>query len=145
MVLPFLIPLGVALAKEFVPDLIGELVGPGAEKVAEKLVGVATELTGEQDPEKILVAMRADKEMAAKLSIQMSEERIAMAEADQKDRASARRMASKGGILTAAPVAVSVISTIGFFGAVAVVLVVNVPDGSKEVVFTLLVYLCAVG
>jgi hypothetical protein len=114
MVLPFLIPLAISLAKEFVPDLIGSLVGDGAGKVAEKLVGIASDLTGEKDPAAILAAMKADKKLAAELQIQMSEERIALAQLEQRDRASARHMSMKSELHTWAQIIISILVTGGF-------------------------------
>ena len=62
-----LIPLAISLAAEFVPSLVGRVAGPKAETVAQGIVGHATAAAGESDPSRLMDALRASPEAAARL------------------------------------------------------------------------------
>lgn len=64
MALP-LIPLAVALA-QFAPKIIGWLAGEKAEETAEKVVGIATEITGFKDPQQAAEAIKASIDLQLK-------------------------------------------------------------------------------
>ncbi|MBU0777762.1 hypothetical protein KKF82_05850 [Patescibacteria group bacterium] len=55
-----LLPIAISLATKFVPSLINKLIGPKAGEVAERVVGIATSVTGLADPEKSHDKIMAD-------------------------------------------------------------------------------------
>ena len=60
-----LIPLAIKLASAFAPSLIGKLTkSDKAEEVAEKVIGFAKAVTGQDDPEKAVKAIEADPALA---------------------------------------------------------------------------------
>jgi len=54
-----LIPIAMSLA-QYAPKLVGWLAGDKAEETAEKVVNIAQNITGEQDPQKAVEAIKAD-------------------------------------------------------------------------------------
>ena len=67
-----LIPLALDLAGEFIPDLIGGLAGKNAKKVAQKVVGVAEEVTGQkiessEDVQKVIQIIKSDAQLQTEL------------------------------------------------------------------------------
>ena len=46
-----LIPIAISLATKFAPDLISKLMGDKAGEVAEKVIGIASSITGKADPQ----------------------------------------------------------------------------------------------
>ena len=67
-----LIPLAMGLA-EFAPKLVGWLAGDKAEDTAKKVVGIAKSLTGYDDPQQAINAVKADPELQLKFSQQINE------------------------------------------------------------------------
>jgi hypothetical protein len=59
-----LIPIAIQLAAQFAPDLIAHLMGPNAGAVAEKVVGIAQQVTGQAQPDAALAAVKADPNVA---------------------------------------------------------------------------------
>jgi len=55
-----LIPIALTLAQQFLPSLVGSLLGDKAEHVAGKVVGMAQALTGVSNPEEALGALQAN-------------------------------------------------------------------------------------
>jgi hypothetical protein len=138
MVLPFLIPLATTIVGEFLPDLVRGLVGDKAGDVAEKVVKIATELTGKSDPGDIVNALRADPNLVFQLQMKLADERLALARLDQLDRASARRMAQKTNLHAWAVVTVSILVTCGFGFVLWAILTRPIPEASSEVAYILL-------
>ena len=138
MVLPFLIPLATTIVGEFLPDLVRGLIGDKAGDVAEKVVNIATELTGKSDPGDILGALRADPKLVFELQMRLADERLALARFEQADRAGARRMAQKTNLHAWAAITVSVLVTLGFGGVLWAVLTRGVAESSSEVAYILL-------
>ncbi len=46
-----LIPIAISLATKFLPSLIGKLAGDTAGDIAEKVIGIASSITGKADPQ----------------------------------------------------------------------------------------------
>jgi hypothetical protein len=136
--LPFLIPLATTLASEFLPDMVRGLAGAKAGEVAEKIVGVATDLTGKKEPGDIVEALRADPKLVFELQMALANERLEIARLDAADRASARQMAMKSQLHTWAAITVSVLVTLGFGMVLWAVLTKPVPEASAEVAYVLL-------
>ena len=59
-----LIPIAISLASQFIPSLIGKLMGNDAEKVAESVMGVAKAVTGVDDAEAAARALGDNPELA---------------------------------------------------------------------------------
>jgi len=55
-----LIPIAISLATKFAPSLVNKLIGSKAGEVAEKVMGIATSITGVADPEKAHDTIMAD-------------------------------------------------------------------------------------
>ncbi|MEB3702097.1 hypothetical protein Bealeia1_01175 [Candidatus Bealeia paramacronuclearis] len=87
------VPLALALA-EFAPLVARWVGGEKSEKVAQKIVDTAKRLTGEDDPAKILQAMKADPKLVAEFQhavLKMEHERE-MAIYEDRKNARARDM-----------------------------------------------------
>ena len=137
MVFP-LIPLAMSIAGEFLPDLVRGLVGDKAGDVANKIVDIATTLTGKSEPGDIMSALKGNPDMVIELQLRLADERIAMAQFDQADRASARRMATKSSLHTWAAILVSVLVTGSFGFMLWAVLSRPIPEASSEVALIML-------
>ncbi|MBN1104740.1 MAG: hypothetical protein JXL84_15080 [Deltaproteobacteria bacterium] len=61
-----LIGIAASLAARYAPQLIGWLAGDRAEETAEKVVGIAKDITGVEDPEAALRALESNPELALK-------------------------------------------------------------------------------
>jgi len=90
MVLPFLIPGAIALVKEFAPSLIRSLAGDNAGDIAEKVVNLGAELTGETDTAKAALALRNNPELAVQFQTRMAEIELEYAKLDLKNTQGAR-------------------------------------------------------
>jgi len=84
MPLPLLIPIAMTLAKQFLPSLIGKLAGDDAEKVAEKIVGHAKEVTGKDDPQAALESLQANPELLLQYKEKLIDLQVAELEEDTK-------------------------------------------------------------
>lgn len=60
------ISIALGLAARFAPDVAGLLFGEGGREVAEKVVGIARDVTGEKDPAKLEAALAAQPELVLK-------------------------------------------------------------------------------
>ncbi len=141
MPIPLIIGGAIALAKAFAPSLIGRLGGPRAEAVAQKVVGMASALTGQADPLKALVILRENPELLTQYEIRMGELDLDEQRLHAEDRKGARamlgRLAELGHAAIAAPVLVSAIVTAGFIGMLYIVTVKTIPAENKDVVMLL--------
>jgi len=93
MVLPFLVPVAVQIAAEFLPSLVGRLGGDRAEEVADTVVQVAATAAGvphSRDPREILERLRLDAEAQAELRLRLAEIENREDERVLEDRLSAR-------------------------------------------------------
>ena len=89
-----IVPLAMALA-EFSPLIAKWLGGEKSEKIAQKIVDSAKQITGENDPAKILQSMRADPKLVAQFQhavLKMEHERE-MAFFEDRKNARVRDMA----------------------------------------------------
>jgi hypothetical protein len=138
-----LIPLALSLAGEFIPDLIGGLAGKNAQKIAEKVVGTAEELTGqkietEADVAKVVQIIKSDAELQTELKMQLSQERLETARIHSQDRISARTMAQKTTLHAVAVCVISCLVVLGFGTMLWLVLANPLPEGNSEIVYILL-------
>ena len=143
-----LIPIAMSLAGEFIPDLIGGLVGKDAKKIAEKVVGVAETITGEKieteaDAAKVLQIIKSDAQLQTELKMQLSQERLETARIHSLDRRSARTMAQKTTLHAVAVCMISVLVCCGFGVMLWLVLGNPLPQGNSEIVYILLGTLAA--
>lgn len=138
MVLPFLIPLATTIASDFLPDLVRGLAGEKAGDMAENIVSAAAGLTGKSEPEDIMATLRADPGLVFQLQMKLADERLALAELEQRDRASARAMAQKTTLHAWAVIAVSILVTCGFGLVLWAVLSRPIPEASSEVAYIML-------
>jgi len=143
-----LIPIATTLAQQFLPDLIGSLVGKDAEKIAEKVVGAASSLVGspiktEADGVAAIKKLQANPDMQIKLQMQLSDERLQTARIEMQDRVSARAMASKSNLHAWAVCAMSVLVVVGFGIMLWLILGDPIPDGNSEIIYILLGTLAA--
>lgn len=123
-----LIPLALDLASSFVPDLVSSITGTDkkkAEKIAEKVVGVAKTVTGLDEitnTEQLKHAQRIlqdDDQLQVDLRMQLSEERIETARIYAQDRASAR--AREIAIKDKIPAILAILTLFSFFGYIGAV------------------------
>ena len=143
-----LIPLALDLAGEFIPDLIGGLAGKNAKKVAQKVVGVAEEVTGQkiessEDVQKVIQIIKSDAQLQTELKMQLSKERLETAKLHSQDRVSARVMAQKSTLHAIAVCVISVLVITGFGVMLWLILGDPLPEGNSEIVYILLGTLAA--
>tara|TARA_R100000458_G_C8235521_1_gene215986 strand:- start:623 stop:1150 length:528 start_codon:yes stop_codon:yes gene_type:complete len=123
-----LIPLALDLASSFVPDLVSTITGTDkkqAEKIAQKVVQVAKDVTGLEEietTEQLKHAqqiLKSDFQLQTELRMQLSEERIETARIAADDRASARQreIAIKDKI----PAVLAILTLFSFFGYIGAV------------------------
>ena len=87
MALP-LIPIAVALAREFLPELVGKVIGDKSGKVAKVVVDAATGVTGASDPGEALDALRLDTARQHEFRMALLNHEVVLeqlADADRKD------------------------------------------------------------
>lgn len=89
MVLP-LIGLAASLAAEFAPGLVRNLAGDDAGEVADKVIGIAQDITGQADAEKAIGVLRADPEAILAFKRRAAELEIEIEQAYLADRQGAR-------------------------------------------------------
>jgi hypothetical protein len=85
-----LVSIGMALAN-FVPGLIGAFGGKKAEDVAEKVVSIAKVITGKEDPNDALSAIKADPSLAYEFQTEVLKARSAGQLAEWQDEADRRK------------------------------------------------------
>lgn len=143
-----LIPIAMTLASEFLPDLVGSLVGKNAQKVAEKVVNVASSITGENistEAEGIeaIKKFRANPDLQIELQMQLSHERLESARIHAQDRMSARSMAGRSSLHAWAVCAMSVLVILGFGIMLWLILGNPIPLDNSEIIYILLGTLAA--
>ena len=143
-----LLPIAMTLAKQFLPDLVGSLVGKDAERVAQKVLGVAggivgSEIKTEADGIAAIKKLKANPDMALQLEIQLSEERLELARTEMQDRVSARTMSQKSTLHTIAVCGISTLVVLGFGVMLWLILGDPLPDGNTEIIYILLGTLAA--
>jgi VIT1/CCC1 family predicted Fe2+/Mn2+ transporter len=131
----------LTLAEAIIPNLLGRLTN-GKGKVAEQIADLALNATGlsRQTPsEDVLKALQADpvvfaqvQEAAMSLAIAELDAETASAQIAATDRADARTHYQAGEGRASMVIAACVI--VGLFGTVVAILVLPVPEGSKETV-----------
>lgn len=93
MVLPILIPAALALAREFLPDLVTAIAGDASGKVASAVLDQVEDITGTRDAGKAAAILRADPDKLVALRGQAIAAVQAIEQAYLADRQDARRMA----------------------------------------------------
>jgi len=136
--LPLLLGLGISLAKEFVPDIIGSIAGKEGEAIAERVVGLAEGITGEKEPASVMKALRENPDMVLKLQMELAEERREALKYEYLDRASARRMSMKSDLHAWAQIIVSILVTAGFGMMLWAVVTKPIPEASSDIALIML-------
>jgi hypothetical protein len=91
--LPLLIPAALALAKEFLPDLVGKIAGDTSGRVAGAVLDQVESMTGTREPDAAAAILRADPDKVLALRGQVIEAYERIEVAYLADRQSARAMA----------------------------------------------------
>ena len=143
-----LIPIAMTLASEFLPDLVGRLVGRDAEKVAERVVSVASSIAGiniasEAEGIEAIKKFRANPDLQIELQMQLSNERLESVRIHAHDRISARNMASRSSLHAWAVCAMSVLVVVGFGIMLWLILGNPIPLDNSEIIYILLGTLAA--
>jgi len=86
-----LIPLAMGLA-QYVPKLIGLLAGDKAEETAEQVVGIARAVTGNQDPQAAVEAIKQNPELQIKFQEQANQFALEKARLIYDDQAGGREV-----------------------------------------------------
>lgn len=86
----FPIAMALGLAAEFAPTLIRKMAGDNAGDVADKVVGAAQAITGTDNPEAAMEALKADPALAAKFRTDMANLEVELEKAYLADRQDAR-------------------------------------------------------
>lgn len=92
---PWLITGAIALAKEFIPSMVGKVAGDKSGQVAEKVIDVAADASGvdirsSDDVGKAAQTIRANPDLTAKVSVRLAELEQEELKAYLGDRQSAR-------------------------------------------------------
>ena len=88
-----LIPIALKLASMFAPSLIGKLTeSDKAEEVAEKVIGFAKAITGQNDPEKAAKAIETDPELALQFQRDLHAYELGLAKLEYEDAAGGREV-----------------------------------------------------
>jgi hypothetical protein len=90
--LPLLIPAALALAKEFLPDLVGKIAGDTSGRVAGAVLDQVESMTGTREPDAAAAILRADPDKVLALRGQVIEAYERIEVAYLADRQSARAM-----------------------------------------------------
>lgn len=80
----FPIAAAIGLAAEFAPSLLGMLFGDKAEKAAETVTEVARRVTGAEDADAVVAALKADPDMALRFRQQTDAAALAIYQEDTK-------------------------------------------------------------
>jgi hypothetical protein len=89
---PFLIAAALEIAKMAAPKLVGALTGSDqAAGVAERLVGMAQEVTGTGTPDEAIAKLKADPNLVLQLNLRAQEIEAELEKAYLADRQSARQ------------------------------------------------------
>ena len=95
-----MVSIALNLARRFAPHLVRRLAGDKAGDVAERVLGIASDLTGASDPEEIQQRLDADPELAHAFRMKAAELDAEISVALLEDRQDARerqlRMAELG-------------------------------------------------
>lgn len=81
-----LVPIGLALAKEFLPALVSKITGPKGGKVAEIVVDSALTATGASTPEAAIEVLRADAKLAQEYRLAVLNHEVVMEQLGIEDR-----------------------------------------------------------
>ncbi|MGR3839722.1 MAG: hypothetical protein ACU0A2_15350 [Cognatishimia sp.] len=95
------IPIALALAKEYAPDLVGAIVGKGGEKVARNVIQTVESVTGQAIPldnpsaaeagaAAALALAKTNPELAVKVCLRLAEIEVEVERAYLEDRSDAR-------------------------------------------------------
>lgn len=93
-----LIPALLGLVSQVAPSLISALAGPKAGDVASKVVAVAQVVTGTDNQDAAAATLKADPAKMTELQERLAQIALEAAQAEYADTASARAMATAGGI-----------------------------------------------
>ncbi len=136
MPLPLIAAGALLLAKTFAPAVVSHLAGPRAGDVAEKIVGIASDLTGQADPILALQLLQDNPEMLTQFEHRMAEIDLEEQRIHAEDRKGARGMATRlaelGHAAAGAPVIVSAIVAAGFMGTLWFSLSKQIPTGNER-------------
>lgn len=92
---PWLISGAIALAKEFLPSMVGKVAGDASGKMAGKVLNIAEEMTGmaiggPDEVDAVAEALRANPELAVQFQTRMAELELEETKAFLGDRQDAR-------------------------------------------------------
>lgn len=140
MVAP-LLSVALSLASEFAPKLITGLVGKEAGAIAEKVVNVASELTGKPG-EDALLELRENPELQNQFRTRVVELEAELTKAYLADTASARDLTSTlavvgHGAAWSAPI-ISVVLMLGFFGMLGLIIMEGVAETASDAAYIML-------
>ncbi|KKN52312.1 hypothetical protein LCGC14_0614070 [marine sediment metagenome] len=79
-----LIPIAISLAAKFAPMILGKLFGSKAEDTAEKVVDLASAITGEGDPSKLVANLNLSPENTLRFQEATNTLTLQMAQEDSK-------------------------------------------------------------
>jgi hypothetical protein len=85
-----LIPIAIALAREFLPELVGKIAGDKSGKVARTVVDAATGVTGLPSPERALELLKADAGRAHDFRMALLNHEVVLTQLADADRLNAR-------------------------------------------------------
>lgn len=126
-------PLAARLLGNAIDGKAGAAVG---EQVAREVTGVAERVFGTSEPRELEAAIRADPAKALEFKIEMerlaTQAQLATLSADLENVKDARgTLQSASWWVSAAPVVLSIIITVGFFGTLVMLVFVGLPDRSE--------------
>jgi len=135
------------LIAEFAPGLIRSLAGEDAGDVADKVVGIAEDLTGAVTPEDALIALRGSPELQHEFRTQLASLEVELEKAYLADTQDARgltaNLAASGHASAWSAPLISLVVTLGFFGMLWLIVQSAIPDASSDVAFMMLGALAA--
>ena len=85
-----LIPIAAALASQFIPDLVGKVLGDETGKVAKRVIDIGLDAAGVENPEQIAERLHADPNLELAFRRQIESNRLELERLVQQDREDAR-------------------------------------------------------